>query len=452
MGVLNMARILSVVLLVFCAHLALCQLPSKSSFLVTDLPGADGLNITTQYAGFLPVNASSEADIFFWFFESQSNPSTDPLLLWLTGGPGCASELALFFENGPMEMSQAVPVTTKLSAREYAWNREANLLYVDQPIGTGFSHGEVKGYVHDEEQVATDMYVFLQSFLTVFNDLQGRDFFMFCESYGGKYCPAVSAEINNQNNNKTANNIFIPIKSVGIGNGLTDPVTQYGQYTNYAYAHGLIGMATKQNLDSFYPKCQKVIEEGDYLAASAACNPIMIGITVAMGDLNNYDIRKTCLPDTELCYNFGAADIYMNDPDVQKAIHVYDTNRRNWTTCATLPHLLLTADWFRSVESVIPQMLADGIQFYVYNGDQDFIVNALGSEQWVLNLDWPHKDDFFNAKRKVWTVDGVIAGHIQSSNGLNMIWAGNAGHMVPMDQPKHAFNMLTNVLNNRTFP
>jgi carboxypeptidase C (cathepsin A) len=86
---------------------------------------------------------------------------------------------------------------------------------------------------------------------------------------------------------------------------------------------------------------------------------------------------------------------------VQKAIHVYDTNRRNWTTCATLPHLLLTADWFRSVESVIPQMLADGIQFYVYNGDQDFIVNALGSEQWVLNLDWPHKDGTADEKQTV---------------------------------------------------
>eukprot|EP01094_Clydonella_sp_ATCC50884_P009821 TRINITY_DN1935_c0_g1_i2.p1 TRINITY_DN1935_c0_g1~~TRINITY_DN1935_c0_g1_i2.p1 ORF type:complete len:463 (-),score=134.54 TRINITY_DN1935_c0_g1_i2:287-1648(-) len=426
--------------------------PPASSFLVENLPGAEGLNLTTNYAGFINVNQSSEADVFFWFFESQDQPSSDPLLLWLTGGPGCASELATFYENGPLELSQDVPVSTKLSAREYAWNKNANLLYVDQPVGTGFSHGKVDGYVHDETQVAEDMYDFLQQFLQIFPALQGREFFIFCESYGGKYCPAVASGIHQANQKLPSGAVHIPIQAVGIGNGLTDPITQYGQYTNFAYAHGLISLQKKQNLDKFYPTCQKVIESGDYLGASAACNPILIGVTAAMGDLNNYDIRKTCLPDTSLCYNFDAAEMYLNSDDVQKALHVYDTNRRNWTTCATLPHLFLTADWFRSVASVIPPMLEDGIRFYVYAGDQDFVVNFLTVESWVLNLDWPHNADFFDARRKVWAVDGIIAGHIQSSNNLNMIVVANAGHMVPMDQSKHAFNMLSNVLNNKPFP
>lgn len=442
-------------LLIVCAVLAAgacADLPPKSSFVVDNLPGTEGLNLTTQYAGFLTVNATAEADIFFWFFESQGSPSTDPLLLWLTGGPGCASELAVFFENGPLELSQGVPVSTQLSAREYAWNRNANLLYVDQPVGTGFSHGKVDGYVHNETQVAEDMYSFLQQFLAVFTDLQGRDFFIFCESYGGKYCPAVAAEINNMNKKLPGGAVSIPIQAVGIGNGLTDPAAQYSQYTNYAYAHGLIGLKKKQSLDKFYPKCQQVIENGDYCAGSAACNPILIGITAAMGDLNNYDIRKTCLPDTSLCYNFDAAEVYLNSPEVQKALHVYDTNRRNWTTCATLPHLYLSCDWFRPVTEVIPGLLADGVRFYVYAGDQDFVVNFLTVENWVVNLQWPHNEDFYNARRQVWAVDGIIAGHVQSSHGLNMIVVGNAGHMVPMDQSKHAFNMLSNVLNNAPFP
>jgi cathepsin A (carboxypeptidase C) len=103
---------------------------------------------------------SFKDDIFYWMFESRDAPATDPLVLWLTGGPGCASEVALFYENGPYQFNEDGSLRTNPNS----WNEVSNLLYVDQPVGTGFS----KGGLHDarsEQEVAADMAVMLRGFL-----------------------------------------------------------------------------------------------------------------------------------------------------------------------------------------------------------------------------------------------------------------------------------------------
>lgn len=84
------------------------------------------------------INITDEDDMFYWLFPSRKNPDSDPLLIWLTGGPGCSSELAVFKENGPMRLEKGIPVKNDIS-----WNNEANLLFLDNPIGTGYSKGSI---------------------------------------------------------------------------------------------------------------------------------------------------------------------------------------------------------------------------------------------------------------------------------------------------------------------
>lgn len=70
---------------------------------------------------------SASEDIFYWLFRSRNNDVNDPLVIWLTGGPGCASELAIFYENGPFSINDDLT----LNRNENSWNNNANLLYVD---------------------------------------------------------------------------------------------------------------------------------------------------------------------------------------------------------------------------------------------------------------------------------------------------------------------------------
>ena len=106
----------------------------------------------TWYSGLIevPEPNRTRGDIFYWWFESRDDPKNDPLVLWLTGGPGCASEIALFYENGPYKIGED---NQTIVSNPHSWNSHANLLYVDQPVGTGFSNAEDRG-THNEDQVA----------------------------------------------------------------------------------------------------------------------------------------------------------------------------------------------------------------------------------------------------------------------------------------------------------
>lgn len=73
--------------------------------------------------------------------ESRNDPKTDPLVIWLTGGPGCSSQLAFWTENGPYTYKYSKSGTERvlINYNENSWNNRANVLWLDQPVGTGFS-------------------------------------------------------------------------------------------------------------------------------------------------------------------------------------------------------------------------------------------------------------------------------------------------------------------------
>ena len=131
-----------------------------------------------QIAGYFKLtDGALSKNYFFWFFESRSNPTSDPVTLWMTGGPGCSSEVALFGENGPCSVNED---GTDTVPNKYSWNSKSNLLYIDQPAGTGFSYGA--GMDHDETGVANDMYAFLTEFFQAYPQFQSNEFFTFGES------------------------------------------------------------------------------------------------------------------------------------------------------------------------------------------------------------------------------------------------------------------------------
>ena len=86
-----------------------------------------------------------EDKLYFIMAESRNDPATDPLIIWLQGGPGCSSMLGLYTENGPFNFKynkENIMDPFEFEYNEFSWNNNANVMYVDQPLGTGFSFVE----------------------------------------------------------------------------------------------------------------------------------------------------------------------------------------------------------------------------------------------------------------------------------------------------------------------
>lgn len=66
-------------------------------------------------------------------------------------------------------------------------------------------------------------------------------------------------------------------------------------------------------------------------------------------------------------------------------------------------------------------------------------------------LKWRGRSSYLHASNTTWVVDGVDAGSSRTFGGLTFVRVRNAGHMVPMDQPQHALDLIERVLMDQPF-
>merc|ERR1719498_1049173 len=341
---------------------------------VVDSPCVDNVK---QYAGYVDVSDKWDSHYFAWLSESRSNPSTDPLIVWLSGGPGCSSSLAMLTENGPCTAKADGSGTTR---NPYGWNTKANLMYVDHPAGVGFSYADRGGYSHNESQVGEYMVAFFTGFYKKYPQYANNPLYMACESYGGHYCPSATYALFESNKNAGTN---FPIKGMAIGNGLVDPASQYPTYPKF------------------------VEDEGT--------------------NMNPYDIRIPCeVPP--LCYDFSGVATFLNNPATQKAIRV---NGITWASCNYEVNGDFSADWMKNMAWKVPPLLKAGIPAWVYAGEDDFIVQWLGNQAWTEALPWPGAKAYNQTTLQPWTSGGKVAGAHRSYGGLSFTTVANAGHMAP---------------------
>eukprot|EP01138_Halocafeteria_seosinensis_P011583 gb/GECG01011832.1/.p1 GENE.gb/GECG01011832.1/~~gb/GECG01011832.1/.p1 ORF type:complete len:450 (+),score=49.28 gb/GECG01011832.1/:1-1350(+) len=404
---------------------------------------------TNSFSGYADISEETNKHYFYWFFASRSNPSSDPLILWMTGGPGCSSELAVLKENGPCKVTDDGSDTKE---NPYGWNAQANIVYIDQPAGTGFSYSDKSGYDHNETQVAEDMYKFFQAFYDKHPSLLKNDLFIIGESYGGHYVPATSHRV--YEGNKRGEGHHIRLTGVAVGNGLTNPLVQYQYYPQLAYNYSIskigqpiVSESTYNSMVSSWPQCRKMIancqtDTDECPKAQSYCGKVMVNPYEETGR-NPYDIRKMC-NYRPLCYDMSSVTTFLTNKTVTDMLGV---TGHKWSVCNFQVNGDFTKDWMKQYQQDVVPLLENNIPVLIYAGDVDFICNWLGNKAWALDLKWSGKQAFNEAADNAWNVKGQQAGEVRTANGFTFLRVFNAGHMVPQDQPQAALAMLKTFLN-----
>ncbi|VDM99146.1 unnamed protein product [Thelazia callipaeda] len=199
----------------------------KEADKVYDLPGLTYDINFDHYAGYL--YASDGNYIHYWFVESQSNPATDPLIIWFTGGPGCSSIGALLIENGPFRPN---PDGTTLFENVFSWNKFSNVLFLESPRSVGFSYQDKEVNPSEEwndDMTKYDAYLAIKDFYTVFPEHKNNDLYITGESYGGIYVPTLASLLVDLIKNKT---IDWNLKGIAIGNGYLSGIQNVSFFKN----------------------------------------------------------------------------------------------------------------------------------------------------------------------------------------------------------------------------
>ncbi|KAH7100866.1 peptidase S10, serine carboxypeptidase [Auriculariales sp. MPI-PUGE-AT-0066] len=414
-------------------------------------------NGSRSYSGYIDIEARH---LFFYFFESRSDPEVDPVLMWINGGPGCSSSIGAFMELGPCNIHDY----NGPRYNPHSWNTKTNLFFLDEPIGVGFSYADHGETVFTTEEAAIDVAVFITIFFETFSQFQGRAFHMSGESYGGRYLPVFASAVYDANAIAVAEGRTpINLQSVLIGNGITDFATMtysyYDMACTKASVNPVLSIASCVRMKQVLPRCKAWLEEScinafDAVSCGAAGNFCAAELSAPFRGtgMNPYDISRKCegnISET-LCYPLTKhINAWLDRPDIRVKLGVADSIG-NFSSCSPSvgAGFRLHQDRLHTSYANVAELLERGVRVLIYVGTYDWICNWVGNLAWTNALEWSRGGELRVQELVEWQVDGERAGLTKSVGPLRYATVEKAGHMVPYDRPIQALAMLTRWLND----
>ena len=428
---------------------------------IKSFPGYTGKMPSKMYSGYM--NVARNKYNFYIFAECEENPKKCPLVFWTNGGPACSGLLGFFEENGPF-----TPISSsKLKYNPYTWIKYANMVFMEQPAGTGFSIAETKkANTADDKSAAKDNLSFIIEFLEAYPEFKEHDIYLASESYGGHYIPTWTDEILKYN--KSANkDLKIKLKGYIIGNPYVNYTSGWDDQVQTYWGHQKI---PKHLWDDYKrrgcPNASKKVWQ------KKQCQALSYKITDAVGKINPYAMDyPLCINDQQnrliqttmfknkktkkSSYN-PCIDKYtqkfLRKKSVQKKLHV-KTKKIKWRACSDTVKYSMKDQWFSTVEIIdshMGKLTPKDFRILIMSGTDDSICATVGTQTWINAL------KNIKLTKDSWVqyfVDKEPSGYIQKHVGkddrkFDFVTVEFAGHEIPEYRPKEALHVFKKWISN----
>ncbi|XP_010523125.1 PREDICTED: serine carboxypeptidase-like 51 [Tarenaya hassleriana] len=345
------------------------------------------------------VEVRPKAHMFWWLYRSPyrvEDPSKPwPVILWLQGGPGASGVgIGNFQEVGPLD--------TYLKPRNSTWLKKADLLFVDSPVGAGYSFVEESGlYVRSDGEAADDLTALLKEVMGRDETLRRSPLFIVAESYGGKIAVKLGLSLTH-----SLNPPILHLGGVVLGDSWISPedfVLSWGPLLNYV---ARLDDKDLEESNSLAQKIKKQLEDGLY---------------------------------------FEATESWM---EIQSMLSSKTNSVVRWGGSSNAVFTVMQGDFMRPRIDEVNELLAKGVNVTIYNGQLDVICSTRGVEAWLHKLKWEGLQEFRRMDREpIFCGDDNKAtrGFTKSHKNLSFYWILGAGHFVPVDEPCVALKMVEEI-------
>ncbi|XP_033108028.1 retinoid-inducible serine carboxypeptidase-like isoform X2 [Anneissia japonica] len=407
------------------------------------------------------VNVRPDAHMFWWLYFSTIKPvySSAPLVLWLQGGPGGSSTgFGNFEEIGPLDVN--------LNPRNSTWVQAANVLFIDNPVGSGYSYvTNDNAYTTNVDEIAIDLVTILKAFFTKHSEFKTIPFYIFCESYGGKMTAALSQALQKEID---GGRLSIDFRGLALGDSWISPIDYVNTWGPYLYQTSLLdkrGLALVQQAANEtemaynagnYTKATQLWSMTENVIAENTDNVDFYNILLHNTDgSNKMSIKKTYFMAPELSrlylkhvapYEADPLTELMNGP-IKKKLGIPDNV--TWGAQSGTVFIKQYGDFMKPVIDIVDDLLMNTtLKVVVYNGQLDLICDTPGTELWLEKLTWPGLSSFDALKWKpLYTVGSQTKAFVKTYKNFSFYWIMNAGHMVPADAPDMALKMMKMVVH-----
>ncbi|WEJ95017.1 Cell death protease [Yamadazyma tenuis] len=437
----------------------------RSQFLVSKLPGLQenfkDSEIPLMFAGQLELYKENDTHLFFWkYSDNNIEPEYKKrTIFWLNGGPGCSSMDGALMEVGPFRIDSNLKVTKNPGS----WHQAGDVVFVDQPAGTGFSYS--KEFDHDLDQVSWQFLRFMEVYFEMFPEDADNEIYFAGESYAGQYIPYIADGILKRNKNLKEGQNPYNLKGLLIGNGWIAPDVQSLSYLPYAVAAGIINTnhPAWTKILKQHEKCQNAANNmnGDSLSDFAIVDDICEGILTTL----LYETKDNSAAANQQCFNmydYTLKDSYpscgMNWPpdlvNVNPFLNSLDNQaslnlilKKKWHECSGRVGSRFTAKKSYPAVKLLPGIL-EQIPVVLFNGNRDIICNYIGTENFIKQMEWNGATGFQEDYAYDWVYDGQTSGYIKTERNLTFINIFDASHMVPFDKPELSRSLIDVLLKN----